>query len=212
MLQVLVVLRAEIFKEFSVRHEAHFVRSGPGFRVSLRIGDGGLKSDMPEVASREALGDMQRVAVRMAARVNPGFIVEAGGFYNQRVAFPMPDGVAHPGWIGIGRNGAAVRKDLAKIANGLVEKNDLARELEDFVGVWNRVYLRYTGQLAVAHGIVLTEIALPLFIELRGPGGHGNVPRFEIGGEVDGVLDAVRLRPQTGEIGFAIGGARRGGR
>ena len=54
---------------------------------------------MAEVTTVETLPHMQGFGVRMPGHVEPGSIVESGGVDDQRVALPLPDRIAAPGWF-----------------------------------------------------------------------------------------------------------------
>jgi hypothetical protein len=52
-----------------------------------------------EIAAMVTLLDAELFTVRMADYIEPGLVVEAGRLHHQRVASPMPSGVAEPGGL-----------------------------------------------------------------------------------------------------------------
>src|SRR5438093_1479542 len=52
--------------------------------------------DVPEVRAREALNEVQLIAVRVADRVEPRLVVEVDLVDDERVAFPMAGRIAEP--------------------------------------------------------------------------------------------------------------------
>src|ERR1700722_7609583 len=68
----------------------------PGLAVRLWILNRNVVAQRFMIDAPHPLDDVQRVAVRMAGAVEPGFIVKSDGVADQRVAIPLADGVAHP--------------------------------------------------------------------------------------------------------------------
>ena len=112
---------------------------------------------MPEVAAADALGHLERLAVRMAGEVEPRAVVETCGLDDERVAVPAADGVAHPCRVRIGRHLAAVEKDLA-IGEILEQEHDQRRRLNDLCQPAARDVTRATGLAAGNFWIVLAEL------------------------------------------------------
>src|SRR5437867_7682123 len=78
----------------------------PGFSVCLRIVERNLDIHMSEVAAPEAFGDAQGLAVRMSRIVEPALIVETDGLGDQRIAFPLANGISEPAFSGFRRKAA----------------------------------------------------------------------------------------------------------
>ena len=67
----------------------------------LRVVDGHLEVHVAEVATAQALGEAQRLGLRVAAAVEPRTVVESRRDDDQRVPFPPADRVPEPGRIGV---------------------------------------------------------------------------------------------------------------
>src|SRR5262245_11646342 len=74
-------------------------RERPGYRPRLRkehrvvVGDGVLQVVLVELL--DALDQVQLTAVLVACSVEPAALVDPNGIDDQRVAFPMADGMSH---------------------------------------------------------------------------------------------------------------------
>ncbi len=68
--------------------------------VHLGIVEGDFDIHVSEVAPMVAFRDAESFAVWVADQIQPGFVVEAGGFHHQRFAVPFAGGIAEPGWLG----------------------------------------------------------------------------------------------------------------
>src|SRR5580692_5835015 len=75
-------------------------------------------------------------------------VVVTDRIYHQSVALPMPDGIAHPGGIGV-RRMRAVDGDYAEHVQVFVENDDLIKPLYDLPLIRNKVGERDTGGHAV---------------------------------------------------------------
>src|SRR5262245_8988130 len=93
---------------------------------------------MTEVAAVQSLDHAELRAVRCADAVEPCLVVEPDRFHDEVVAFPAADGIAHPGWIRIRRQRAAIGEDLSIHATILVEHEDDASALRDLD--WRRLH------------------------------------------------------------------------
>src|ERR1700674_549397 len=71
--------------------------SCPGLFVGLRIVDGVLVLQAPQVHAPDALHKVQSVAMRMPDLVDPAFVVDTDGVHDQRVSLIFANGVPHPG-------------------------------------------------------------------------------------------------------------------
>ena len=70
----------------------------------------------------------------VAVIIEPAPVIEAGGFGNERVAFPMADGISEPGLRRFGRKTAAIREDLPEVIELLIEEQNDVGCLDDLVG------------------------------------------------------------------------------
>src|SRR4029434_329750 len=80
--------------------EAQRVR-GPRPRVRFRIVDADDELHAAEIDPSEALGQLQRFSVRMAAVIEPAALLETSGLDDKGVALPTGNRVAVPGGIRI---------------------------------------------------------------------------------------------------------------
>src|SRR5438552_8483325 len=94
--ETLVIFLARVFHHFPVGPQRERACVLPRLREGLRILDGHFPVDVTEVGPREALHEMQPIAVRMADRIQPGLAVEVDRVDHQRVAFPATDRIAEP--------------------------------------------------------------------------------------------------------------------
>ena len=70
-----------------------------GFVNILEDVEGHFDIHVPEVAAVEAFDDAHGFAMGMAHQIEPGLVVEPGGFHHERVPLPFPNGVAEPGGL-----------------------------------------------------------------------------------------------------------------
>ena len=63
--------------------------------VSLRVFDGRLITNRVGAGARVALDHVQRIAVRVARRIEPGLVDQVGDIDHEGVAIPTADGIAH---------------------------------------------------------------------------------------------------------------------
>ena len=130
----LVVLVADVLDQFRIRKQSLALSIGQRLRVRLRIVDRDLDIQVPDIAAPEPFDQVHCVAMRMAAAIEPGLVVEAGGVNDQGVAFPETDRVSQPGRLRIFGKLAAIHEYLPKERHRLVQNHDEARRLDDLVG------------------------------------------------------------------------------
>src|SRR5262245_6013447 len=94
--EALVILLARVFHHFPVGPQRERPRVGPRLRERLRILDAYFPVDVAEIGPREALHEMELIAVRVADGVETRPAVEVDGVDDQRVAFPVADRIAEP--------------------------------------------------------------------------------------------------------------------
>ena len=85
-----MVLVADVLDQVHIRKQLLALCVRQRLRVRLRIVDGDLDIHVPDVAAPEPLDQVHGLAVRMAAAIEPGLVVEAGGVNNQGIAVPPP--------------------------------------------------------------------------------------------------------------------------
>ena len=113
-LDVLVVLVADVFHELPAGPQRVRELHGERLRVSAGIVNRGHGLELADLRARVALDRAQLRRVRMAHEIEPEEIVEADGFDDERVTFPVPDRVAVPSRLEVVGMRAAVHEDLAK--------------------------------------------------------------------------------------------------
>src|ERR1700693_1483198 len=86
-LQVLLVLGADVLPNFVADKEVGGPLDGPGFQVRAWIVDRDFVLQMTEIGTPEALNDVKLIRVGAAHR-GPAFVVEPRRVHHQRVAFP----------------------------------------------------------------------------------------------------------------------------
>src|SRR5215467_8993967 len=94
-LKVLVVFAYPV-QEFSVWQVFPRNHHRPGLGVRLRVIDRYLDVQMTEIATTEALNDVQGVAVRMTGVIQPSLFVDASRIDYECVAIPFSNRVAEP--------------------------------------------------------------------------------------------------------------------
>ena len=122
---VLFVFVAEVFEDVGVGQKAWVNLMVKGLVYIWGSSKVDFDIHVSEVAAVVAFHDAQGFAVRVADHIEPGLVVEAGGFHHQGVALPFADGVAEPGRLRnfLGKR-AAVGVDLAMRAVGFVQDDD----------------------------------------------------------------------------------------
>ena len=146
----------------------------PGPAVSLRVIDGGFVVDGVGAEARVALDDVQLIAVRVARRIEPGFIVEVGDIDHQGIALPMAHGIAH-GEVDAVQMRAGAGGYVSDVVQVLVQEDDDAGMLEDPDRKRHVADARNAGHHAVDDGI--DARALFLALEGFGAGKESRVPR-----------------------------------
>src|SRR5580693_1419866 len=96
--ETLVIFLAGVLHDLPVGPQGEGSRVLPRPGERLGVLDDHLVGDVPEVGTREALDEVQLIAVRMANRIQAGLAVEVDGIDDQRVALPMTHRVPKPGW------------------------------------------------------------------------------------------------------------------
>src|ERR1700719_2363413 len=86
---VLFVFVAEQFENIGIRLQQLGERDGERPGVHLGIFNGDAHVQVAEIATAEALHDMQRVAVRVSRGIQPALVVEPDGIHHERIAFPF---------------------------------------------------------------------------------------------------------------------------
>src|SRR5581483_7714154 len=133
LLEVLAVVFVFLADEFVDFREVGTQREGaghlPGLGEDVGVFEGGLVLQGVVIGARKALDDMERLGVLEAADL--GLVVEADGIDDESVAFPMADGIAHPGWVRVDGVRAAAGGNDAERAGVLMQDGDGKRALDD---------------------------------------------------------------------------------
>src|SRR5262245_60862598 len=124
----LVLEHFHIFVHAAIQRHAHFPRS----REYLWILDRGLIKDMVRVRHRVAFDDMQGVTVKITGVVKPSLIIEIRYIDHQRIAFPTPARVTHPGSRDALRVLASIHRNHAHSMGKLISNRDEIRRRNDF--------------------------------------------------------------------------------
>lgn len=114
--------------------EAWIHDPGPG--KDFGIFDGGLITDGVAFAA-DVFDDVHGGAMEPAVEAEPGILVETGNVDDQRIAFPMADGIAVVAGVSFGIMRSSVGRHDAKRVSGdnLIQKNDRhTRRLNNAVG------------------------------------------------------------------------------
>src|SRR6186997_2964382 len=98
-LEVLVVLVAHVLEQFGVGPQDEWQHDVPRLGVGAGIIDRDEDVHVPEVLAHELLGDSQLVCRRLAEVIEPALVVEPGGFDDEGVLVPPPDGIPEPRWV-----------------------------------------------------------------------------------------------------------------
>lgn len=166
---VLLILRADVFEHLCVDDGLHGGGSMHGPRVDCGILKSHVQIDVSEIGAMEALRHTQSFAVRVAANVERGAVIVAVALHHQRVALPVPHRVAHPAWVGVLLQAAAVHEYLAE-REVRIENRDQAGGLYDLepFGISDETVggSRWQARHAV---VVPAEIVLPLAAQRRSP-------------------------------------------
>ena len=110
-------------------------------------------SSRPNDGPPEALGDDQRLGGRVAAGVEPGLAVEAGGGHDQRVAVPASARVAQPRRVRVLDQRTPVHLDLPPLPEGLVQDHHRAGQRDELPGRRRECDLRHALRQAVGVGL-----------------------------------------------------------
>src|SRR6516164_6944405 len=99
---VLFVFVAEVLQNVAVWNQelSDLHRDRP--EVHFGVVNGHLEVDMAKIAAVKALLNPQSFAPGMSETVQAPLVIESRGVYDQRIAFPMPNGIAQPRRLGIG--------------------------------------------------------------------------------------------------------------
>src|SRR5215212_7578150 len=106
-------LGADLFQQVRVGGEDHASLDCDRLTIKLLVHQGELTLHIPEADAAKALDDLELLTVRMAAEIEPGAIVEAVAFHDQRVPVPMAHRVAHEARAWICGKRSPIEMDLA---------------------------------------------------------------------------------------------------
>src|SRR5215469_4905234 len=111
-LNVLLVLIANVVQQVRIQRDDLIQLDGPGFRVCFGIVHGDFDFEIPEIRSPEAFCDSCDICQRIPRSIEPNSILKTCGLDYQGVSFPLASGVSVPGWVRICGQGSCVREDL----------------------------------------------------------------------------------------------------
>src|SRR4029453_11664495 len=141
----------------------------------------------------------------MPSQIERCSIIETRGDDDERVSLPMPNRVAHPGWVGIFRERAAVGENLSKNSLILIKDHDEIRCLNDF---HRKGKPRYTGLRAGRETPdpvgILAKIIPSVARVRRGPPPY--LLRLEIRRDKDQITSLLAL-PDSRQVWLAIFGS-----
>ena len=144
-----------------------------------------------------------------APHVEPRLAVLPDRLDDERIAFPVADGVPHPGRLGVLRQRAAVGEDLPVDRSRLVQEDHHVRSLHDLEAVRDVVLLGDARGPAAHAGMILAVVLDPFLVERLRPRLQRHLARLQICGEVQQMLDGLDRHPESGEIGLAVSGPAR---
>ena len=137
-----------------------------------------------------------------AAHVEPGLAVLSDRFDDERVAFPVADGVAHPGRLCVLRERAAIGEDLPVNRARLVQDDHHVRRLHDLEAVGDVVLLGDAGWPAAHAGMILPVVLDAFLVDRLRPGLQRHLAWLQIRGEIQEVLDGLGRHPEAGRSGL----------
>src|SRR5262249_5582476 len=145
-------------KQLGVGHVFPTEVYGPRLLVGLRIIDRELQINVAEIRTVESLDDVQGVAVRMAAIIEPRLFLDADSIDDQRISFPFADRVSVPRWVPLGRQWPSIGEYLSVGMVGLEQHHEQSRLVDDFtrreVAIEVRDAVRKTAPAGPVFGIV----------------------------------------------------------
>src|SRR5262245_12453974 len=151
-MKLVVEGEAFVFEDLSVwfavaiQHHAH----APRPREHARILDGHFICDVVAIEWREALDQVQLLAVKISGAVEPRLVVEVDDVDDERVAFPSPARVAHPPVDVAWRMLRPVGVDRARRMHVLEQHRDAIGCLKDLKWVRHVHDSRDARQIALA--------------------------------------------------------------
>src|SRR5262245_53169388 len=134
MLQITVILVADVFHQFGIGQQMHRLRDRPRFGVDLRVIDSDLNIHVPKIFPPKALGDLQSLGGWFACLIHPGLSVKTFSVDHQGVAFPLTCGVTQPSGSEVLSQLTAIEEDLSTEISGLVDDEDKYSSLDVFLG------------------------------------------------------------------------------
>src|SRR5579872_492470 len=141
-----------------IKRDADLPRASEG----VGIFNGGLVMDHFRTDTCVALDDVQSVAMKIPGAIEPGRIVHTGDVYHQGIAFPVTDGLAHPG---IDRCWTRIFHEYVPDRAGILVSNEkLLRVLKNLERLRHVGCARDAGELALDLGVALQPMFLVLFL------------------------------------------------
>ena len=154
-----IAFQADELNELCIRHQAlmHCEAPRTGERLGVVNGDRDFQSSVIEAA--EPFRQLALIADGRALLVQPALVLEAHSLHDERIAFPLTDGVAKPGRLGIvvGKR-PAVGEDLPLSVVGFVQDEHQTRRLNDLAGLRMSVELHRIDRQTAGVGMVLAVV------------------------------------------------------
>src|SRR4029453_4220417 len=198
-------LVADVLQQFRVCRQLCLERNRPRSRVRPWVLQRDLNFQMAEVGAAITFHHAQRFRVRMTVTIQPRPVIESDAFDHKRVALPAPNRIAHPTWIGLGLQRAAVQEDLT-IREIFVEHHDQLWRLND-LGLAVAVDVVGTPWKALLAHVACREVFQAALNQSLRP--RLDLSGFEIRHDVPAVLRRNPL-PQPRKVRLSIRCARSG--
>ncbi len=149
-------------------------RDRPRAREHFRVLDRRLVAQRIRRDRREALDDVQGIAVEIPRAVEPRLVVEMRHVDHERVSVPAPDRVAHPRVVR--RTGDGIQVNRAGRVRERVHHLDLVRALHDLKRIRHVGRARDARQIAFELRIAVDPVCRVLRLPRRGRRRVRNLP------------------------------------
>src|SRR5437867_3185045 len=137
MVDIDVVLIADVFHYFSIRPQVHRLSDCPRLCIDLGVIDRDLQIHMPKVFPAKVLDDVKSIRRWLARLIHPRLSIEPFTVDYQSVAIPLRCGITPPCGNEIVCQLTAIEEDLPPCVRGLVENHDGSGRLDDLPRGWS---------------------------------------------------------------------------